>query len=162
MRLGFLWFLRLQSLLTLCFSYRILLRLAAGDKVEDSIVAKILEHLATIPVHVHLLDVLSGEEGSGVGTLGAQRHSETSQLAQLDLLALEQQLAHAVHHLDQHTLDDVAAVERSMLSDVLGEVVNCQIFGNLSHPISLGLGDVLRLGSRLCTTNHNTVVNHTF
>ena len=162
MRLLLLGFLRLRGLLPLRFSYRILLRLAAGDEIEDGVLAKILEHLAAIPVDIHLLDVLSGEEGSGVGTLGAQRHSKASQLAQLDLLALEQKLAHAVHHLDQDTLNDVAAVERSMLSDVLGEVIDCQIFGNLSHPISLGLSDVLRLGYRLRTTNHNTIVNHTF
>ena len=58
--------------MALCVGQRIFLGLAAGYEVEDGVFAKVLEELAALPVDVHLLDVLGGEEGGGVGTLGAQ------------------------------------------------------------------------------------------
>ena len=82
-------------------------------------------------------------------------------IAELSLLALEQKLSHAVHHLHQHTLDHVAAVERTMLRDVAGEVIECQKIGNLCHAVGFGLSDVGSLGAGLRAANYNTIVNHT-
>ena len=82
--------LGLQGFLALCVSQRILLCLAAGYELEGGVITKVLEELAALPVDIHLLDVLGGEQGGGVGTLGAQADAEAAEITQLDLLALEQ------------------------------------------------------------------------
>ena len=76
--------------------------------------------------HVDALDVLGGREilaagGTALGRLDAC--AEDGQIRQLDGLALQHQLADAVHHISEHASDGTLGVRRVVLRHVLGQCV---------------------------------------
>ena len=70
---------------------------AACHEVELGVVTQGLELLTRLPLHLHVGDVLRGELVGILGTLRAEQDGEVTQVAQTNLLALEQHLSHAVY-----------------------------------------------------------------
>ena len=70
---------------------------AASHEVELGVVDQVLELLARLPLNLHLGDVLRRKLVGSLCTLGAEQEREIAQIAQTNLLALEQHLSHAVH-----------------------------------------------------------------
>ena len=70
---------------------------AASHEVELGVVEQVLELLARLPLNLHLGDVLRRKLVGSLCALGAEQERKITQIAQSDLLALEQHLSHAVH-----------------------------------------------------------------
>ena len=70
---------------------------AASHEIELGVVDQVLELLARLPLNLHLGDVLRRKLVGSLCALGAEQEREITQVAQTDLLALEQHLSHAVH-----------------------------------------------------------------
>ena len=70
---------------------------AASHEVELGIVDQVLELLARLPLNLHLGDVLRRKLVGSLCALRAEQEREIAQIAQTNLLALEQHLSHAVH-----------------------------------------------------------------
>ena len=69
----------------------------ASHEVELGVVEQVLELLARLPLNLHLGDVLRRKLVGRLCALGAEQEREIAQIAQTNLLALEQHLSHAVH-----------------------------------------------------------------
>ena len=70
---------------------------AASHEVELGVVEQVLELLARLPLNLHLGDVLRRKLVGRLCALGAEQKRKVTQVAQANLLALEQHLSHAVH-----------------------------------------------------------------
>ena len=70
---------------------------AASHEVELGVVEQVLELLARLPLNLHLGDVLRRKLVGSLCALGAEQEREIAQIAQTNLLALEQHLSHAIH-----------------------------------------------------------------
>ena len=70
---------------------------AASHEVELGVVDQVLELLARLPLNLHLVDVLRSKLVGSLCALGAEQEREVTQVAQTNLLTLEQHLSHAIH-----------------------------------------------------------------
>ena len=70
---------------------------AASHEVELGIVDQVLELLARLPLNLHLVNVLRRKLVGSLCALGAEQERKVTQVAQTNLLALEQHLSHAIY-----------------------------------------------------------------
>lgn len=98
-----------------------LLRQAAGHHVEAGLAHQVLEVLARREDDVHLLDVLGREFLHALRALAAQAHAKGTQLAQLNLVAVEQLLHQTLAHVRDDTLHRSPGEHAVVVGDVLGE-----------------------------------------
>ena len=158
-----------------------------GDEVELGVGEEVAELAARLPADRDALDVLRAELLRRLSTLAAEREGEVAELAEADLLALQQLLAHAIdcHVEDRH--DVGAGVGRAVVGDVAGKLLDghhlgvlcrgevvgddgpdeCLVLGVGLLALGLGLVDT-RLGLvdleeiRVDGSCRDTVINHNF
>ena len=70
---------------------------AASHEVELGVVDQVLELLARLPLNLHLVNVLRRKLVGSLCALGAEQERKVTQVAQTNLLALEQHLSHAIY-----------------------------------------------------------------
>ena len=138
------------------------MHLAAGHKLEGGFVAEVQEALAGSPADVYLLDVGGGEGVGSLSPYGLELCLEVAQLAELDALAFEDELAQAADGDGEDGEDVPLAVDAAVAGDVVGEGVDVEHFAGLCYAVGFGFGDVFLLGSGLCGHDGNAVVNHCF
>ena len=102
-----------------------------GDEVELGVGEEVAELAARLPADRDALDVLRAELLRRLCALAAERQGEVAELAEADLLALQQLLAHAVdcHVEDRH--DVGAGVGRAVVGDVAGKLLDGDHLGIL-------------------------------
>ena len=102
-----------------------------GDEVELGVGEEVAELAARLPADRDALDVLRAELLCRLRALAAERQGEVAELAEADLLALQQLLAHAVdcHVEDRH--DVGAGVGRAVVGDVAGKLLDAHHLGVL-------------------------------
>ena len=102
-----------------------------GDEVELGVGEEVAELAARFPADRDALDVLRAELLRRLRALAAERYGEVAELAEADLLALQQLLAHAVdcHVEDGH--DVGAGVGRAVVGDVAGKLLDGHHLGVL-------------------------------
>ena len=102
-----------------------------GDEVELGVSEEVAEFAARLPADRDALDVLRAELLCRLCALAAERYGEVAELAEADLLALQQLLAHAVdcHVEDRH--DVGAGVGRAVVGDVAGKLLDGHHLGIL-------------------------------
>ena len=120
-----------------------------GDEVELGVGEEVAELAARFPADRDALDVLRAELLSRLRALAAERQGEVAELAEADLLALQQLLAHAIdcHVEDRH--DVGAGVGRAVVGDVAGELLDGHHLGVLCRGEVVGddgLDECLVLG----------------
>ena len=156
-----------------------------GHEVELGVGEEVAELAARLPADRDALDVLRAELLRRLRALAAEREGEVAELAEADLLALQQLLAHAVdcHVEDRH--DVGAGVGRAVVGDVAGKLLDghhlgvlcrgevvgddgpdeCLVLGVGLLALGLGLVDT-RLGLvdleeiRVDGSCRDTVINH--
>ena len=158
-----------------------------GHEVELGVGEEVAELAARLPADRDALDVLRAELLRRLRALAAERYGEVAELAEADLLALQQLLAHAVdcHVEDRH--DVGAGVGRAVVGDVAGKLLDAHHLGVLCRGevvgddgpdeclvlgvglLALGLGLVdTRLGLvdleeiRVDGSSRDAVINHNF
>ena len=130
-----------------------------GYEVELGVGEEVAKLAARFPADRDALDVLRTELLRRLRALAAERYGEVAELAEADLLALQQLLAHAIdcHVEDRH--DVGAGVGRAVVGDVAGKLLDghhlgvlCrgEVVGDhaLDERLVLGVG-LLALGLRL-------------
>ena len=130
-----------------------------GHEVELGVGEEVAELAARLPADRDALDVLRAELLSRLSPLAAERQGEVAELAEANLLALQQLLAHAVdcHVEDRH--DVGAGVGRAVVGNVAGKLLDGHHLGVLRRGevvgdhalyerLVLGVGS-LALGLRL-------------
>ena len=120
-----------------------------GDEVELGVGEEVAELAARLPADRDALDVLRAELLRRFRALAAERQGEIAELAEADLLALQQLLAHAVdcHVEDRH--DVSAGVGRAVVGDVAGKLLDGHHLGVLCRGEVVGddgLDECLVLG----------------
>ena len=120
-----------------------------GDEVELGVGEEVAELAARLPADRDALDVLRAELLRRLRALAAEREGEVAELAEADLLALQQLLAHAVdcHVEDRH--DVGAGVGRAVVGDVAGKLLDGHHLGVLCRGEVVGddgLDECLVLG----------------
>ena len=102
-----------------------------GHEVELGVGEEVAELAARFPADRDALDVLRAELLRRLRALAAERQGEVAELAEADLLALQQLLAHAVdcHVEDRH--DVGAGVGRAVVGDVAGKLLDGHHLGVL-------------------------------
>ena len=102
-----------------------------GDEVELGVGEEVAELAARLPADRDALDVLRAELLRRLRALAAEREGEVAELAEADLLALQQLLAHAIycHVEDRH--DVGAGVGRAVVGDVAGKLLDGHHLGIL-------------------------------
>ena len=102
-----------------------------GDEVELGVSEQVAELAARLPADRDALDVLRAELLRRLRALAAEREGEVAELAEADLLALQQLLALAIycHVEDRH--DVGAGVGRAVVGDVAGELLDAHHLGVL-------------------------------
>ena len=118
-------------------------------EVELGIGEEVAELAARFPADRDSLDVLRAELLSRLRALAAERQGEVAELAEADLLALQQLFAHAIdcHVEDRH--DVSAGVGRAVVGDVAGELLDGHHLGVLCRGEVVGddgLDECLVLG----------------
>ena len=91
---------------------------------------------------MHRLDVLRGREHVGVvGGSGGEAGGEDGEVGDLHRVALEDELADAVHHVGQHTEDSTLGVRGVVVGHVLGELLEVDglVDGGTGEPLAVGL-----------------------
>ena len=101
------------------------------DEVELGVGEEVAKFAARLPADRDALDVLRAELLCRLCALAAERQGEVAELAEADLLALQQLLAHAVdcHVEDRH--DVGAGVGRAVVGDVAGKLLDGHHLGVL-------------------------------
>ena len=130
-----------------------------GYEVELGVGEEVAKLAARLPADRDALDVLRAELLCRLRALAAERYGEVAELAEADLLALQQLLAHAIdcHVEDGH--DVGAGVGRAVVGDVAGKLLDGHHLGVLCRGevvgdyalyerLVLGVGS-LALGLRL-------------
>ena len=109
-----------------------------GHEVELGVGEQIAELAARLPADRDALDVLRAELLRRLRALAAERYGEVAELAEADLLALQQLLAHAVdcHVEDRH--DVGAGVGRAVVGDVAGKLLDSHHLGVLCRSEVVG------------------------
>ena len=97
---------------------------AAGYEVELGVIAKVLKLLTWLPLNPYTGDVLCGELVGILGTLRAEQDGEVTQVAQTNLLALEQHLSHAVYCHVEDGADVGSRIHTAVRGDVLGKLLD--------------------------------------
>ena len=120
-----------------------------GHEVELGVGEEVAELAARLPADRDALDVLRAELLCRLRALAAERQGEVAELAEADLLALQQLLAHAVdcHVEDRH--DVGAGVGRAVVGDVAGKLLDGHHLGILCRGEVVGddgLDECLVLG----------------
>ena len=120
-----------------------------GDEVELGVGEEVAELAARLPADRDALDVLRAELLRRLRALAAERYGEVAELAEADLLALQQLLAHAIycHVEDRH--DVGAGVGRAVVGDVAGKLLDGHHLGVLCRGEVVGddgLDECLVLG----------------
>ena len=102
-----------------------------GHEIELGVGEEVAELAARLPADRDALDVLRAELLCRLRALAAEREGEVAELAEADLLALQQLLAHAVdcHVEDRH--DVGAGVGRAVVGDVAGKLLDSHHLGVL-------------------------------
>ena len=102
-----------------------------GDEVELGVGEEVAELAARFPADRDALDVLRAELLSRLSPLAAERQGEVAELAEANLLALQQLLTHAVdcHVEDRH--DVGAGVGRAVVGDMAGKLLDAHHLGVL-------------------------------
>ena len=118
-------------------------------EVELGVGEEVAELAARLPADRDALDVLRAELLRRLRALAAEREGEVAELAEADLLALQQLLAHAVdcHVEDRH--DVGAGVGRAVVGDVAGKLLDGHHLGVLCRGEVVGddgLDECLVLG----------------
>ena len=158
-----------------------------GHEVELGVGEEVAELAARLPADRDALDVLRAELLRRLRALAAERQGEVAELAEADLLALQQLLAHAVdcHVEDRH--DVGAGIGRAVVGNVAGKLLDAHHLGVLCRGevvgddgldeclvlsvglLALGLGLVdTRLGLvdleeiRVDGSCRDAVINHNF
>ena len=116
---------------------------AGGDLLEGGLLAEVGEDAAEGVVHDHLLDVVGGEILLALGAVAADAGLELTEVAEIDLEALQEVLLGAVHDGGEHADDDVAAVGAAVFADMLGQLA--EVHGARELEISVGLLGLLGL-----------------
>ena len=132
------------------------LRRAARHEVELRLREQRLKLRARLPHHLHVGDVLRRESLRLVGPLRAEAHAEVAQVAQSDLLALQELLAHAVDSQVEDGGDVGAMIDAAVRGDMSGELVDRHHVGILGdgerllpfggHELRVGLVGLAPLG----------------
>ena len=101
------------------------------DEVELGVGEEVAELAARLPADRDSLDVLRAKLLCRLRALAAERYGEVAELAEADLLALQQLLAHAIycHVEDRH--DVGAGVGRAVVGDVAGKFLDGHHLGVL-------------------------------
>ena len=120
-----------------------------GNEVELGVGEEVAELAARLPADRDSLDVLRAELLRRLRALAAEREGEVAELAEADLLALQQLLAHAVycHVEDRH--DVSTGVGRAVVGDVAGKLLDGHHLGVLCRGEVVsddGLDECLVLG----------------
>ena len=128
-------------------------------EIELGVSEEVAELAARLPADRDALDVLRAELLRRLRALAAERYGEVAELAEANLLALQQLFAHAIycHVEDRH--DVGAGVGRAVVGDVAGELLDGHHLGvlcrgevvgddGLDERLVLGVGS-LALGLRL-------------
>jgi len=137
------------------------LGLSAGNEVELGFGAEVLELGTGSPADIHGLDFLRVELVGGVCAFASELHTETSEVAQIDLVACQQLFLEASDCVSQNALDSTLREGRVVVGDVLAESVQVETLVNLSRTVSLsGIGLLGLLRARLARHNCDTVINH--
>ena len=118
-------------------------------EVELGVGEEVAEFAARLPADRDALDVLRAELLRRLRALAAERYGEVAELAEADLLALQQLLAHAIycHVEDRH--DVGAGVGRAVVGDVAGKLLDAHHLGVLCRGEVVGddgLDECLVLG----------------
>ena len=102
-----------------------------GHEVELGVGEQVAELAARLPADRDALDVLRAELLRRLRALAAERQGEVAELAEADLLALQQLLAHAVdcHVEDRH--DVSTGVGRAVVGNVAGKLLDTHHLGVL-------------------------------
>ena len=102
-----------------------------GHEVELGVGEEVAELAARLPADRDALDVLRAELLCRLCALAAERYGEVAELAEADLLALQQLLAHAIycHVEDRH--DVGAGVGRSVVGNVASKLLDAHHLGVL-------------------------------
>ena len=102
-----------------------------GDEVELGVGEEVAKLAARLPADRDALDVLRAELLRRLSPLAAELQGEVAELAEADLLALQQLLAHAIdcHVEDRH--DVGAGVGRAVVGNVAGKLLDAHHLGVL-------------------------------
>jgi len=135
--------------------------LSAGNEVELGFGAEVLELGAGSPADIHGLDLLRVELVGGVCAFASEFHTETSEVAQIDLVACQQLFLEASDCVSQNALDGTLRERRVVVGDVLAESVQVKALVNLSRSVGFGGVSLLRLlRARLARKDCNRIIDH--
>jgi len=95
------------------------LGLASGGFLELRIASQVLQGAAGVEDDTHCLDVLGAEVFLVLNAYGADGGSEGTDVAELDLVALKDEFAHAHAQFREHAHDGAFGVDGIVLGDVL-------------------------------------------
>ena len=123
------------------------LGLARAGLLELGVAAQVLEGLADVEVDAHLTDVGGAELVARLGSGGADGGREGADVAELDLIALEDELAHAHGEFGEDAYDGALGEHGVVVGDMLGQFVDVYDAGKLEVGIGLlGLVGFLGVG----------------
>ena len=120
----------------------------AGGLLELSVAQQSLECISGLEVHAHLGDVRLCELLDADGTLAGDGGSECADVAQLDFVALQDELSQAYAELREDAYDGALGVHRVVLRDVVGQLGDADDARQLEAGLGL-LGVVLVQGMGL-------------
>ena len=120
-----------------------------GHEVELGVGEEVAEFAARLPADRDALDVLRAKLLCRLRALAAEREGEVAELAEADLLALQQLLAHAIYCHVENRHDVGAGVGCAVVGDVAGELLDGHHLGILCRGEVVGddgLDECLVLG----------------
>ena len=137
------------------------LGLSAGYEVELGDAAEVLELQSGRPAHIDVLNLLSVELVGGVCAFAIEFHTETSEVAQIDLVACQELFLEASDCVSQNALYGALGEGRIVVGDVLAESVQIEALVNLSRSVGFGGVSLLRfLRARFARHDCDTVIDH--
>ena len=137
------------------------LGLSAGYEVELGDAAEVLELQSGRPAHVHILDFLSVELVGGVGTITSKFYVERAKVAQTDFVASKELFPETSDCVGQNALHSTLREGRVVVGDVLAEVVQVEVFVNLSRSVGFGGVSLLRLlRARFARHDCDRIIDH--